>query len=438
MTQLIGFLSIIAILALLMFLFWPVLRDSSGNEFYRTGMTKKKEWQTREEFLRRRISDLDLDRDSGKIGPDEHEQLVRPLREELKAIAEERAQNSQRGGPAAILLVLVAMTWMAGPLHAAPLEINVQITNGTTGRPTGVEQIELLRIQEGMQPLQTFSDAGPRVSFEPVEMTQAPLLVRATFQGDSYISVLRPGQQPDSQSITTQITVYDRGASLDDIDFNSGLQISRLPDGLDVTLVYAANNRSKPARAFDISGLTFPVPDDVADLNVNITHSTGGMPVPVEPERVPGGIRLNRALRPGMSQLSIRFKTDSHVFTDRVDFIKEQLAKQGKDRPFFRMLIWRPADAVPTITGGTGKEIEIPDMGKALQVVYDEDEVQYHFNRGGVWYENPMATDENPIFDHPWESAIGVLLGLTLLLLVLSILTGSGLRLTRNSEHAED
>lgn len=443
MTQLIGILSVIAILILIAFLFWPVLRSSSGNDFYRTGITKKKERQTREEFLLRRIADLDLDRDSGKLSAEEHAELIRPLREELDAVAGAaradagRADAGKTDGrtrtPVALLFLFAGMA-LAPALHAAPVAVEGRIINGTTGQPARVEQLELLKIQEGMQVVETLKAAGPNFRFTPIEQAGAPLLVRATYAGDSFISVIPPVERPGQEALQTDLTVYDRGARIDDIEFHSGLQISRLREGLDVTLVYAINNNSKPGRSFDISDLTFPVPADAKELRVSVAHQSGGMPVTLEPETVTGGIRLKRALRPGMSELSIRFVTDTHIFKDRVDFTKDLLVNRGDGRPFFRVLIWRPADAIPAITGGNGTELDIPNLGKAMQVVYDEDEVIYEFKAGGIWFENPMASDENPIFDHPWKSGIGVLLGLTILLLFLSILTGSKFRLTRDEK----
>lgn len=436
MTQLIGILSVIVILILIAFLFWPVLRDSPGDDFYRTGITKKKERQTRKEFLLRRIADLDLDRDSGKLSAEEHAELIRPLREELDAIVaaaradagKDDSHDQRFRAPVALLFLFVGM---APALRAAPVAVEGRIINGTTGQPARVEQLELLKIEEGMQVVETLKAAGPNFRFAPIEQAGAPLLVRATYAGDSYISVIPPVARPGQKTLQTDLTVYDRGARIDDIEFHSGLQISRLREGLDVTLVYVINNNSKPGRSFDISDLTFPVPADAKELRVSIAHQSGGMPVTLEPETATGGIRLKRALRPGTSELSIRFLTDTHIFKDRVDFTKDLLVNRGEGRPFFRVLIWRPADAIPAITGGKGKELDIPNLGKAMQIVYDEDEVVYEFNTGGIWFENPMASDENPIFDHPWKSAIGVLLGLTMLLIFLSILTGSNFRLRR-------
>jgi cytochrome c-type biogenesis protein CcmI len=246
MTQLIGILSVIAILILIAFLFWPVLRNSSGNDFYRTGITKKKERQTREEFLLRRIADLDLDRDSGKLSAEEHAELIRPLREELDAVAgaaradvgKNDSRDQRSGAPVALLFLFAGMA-LAPALHAAPVAIEGRIINGTTGQPARVEQLELLKIQEGMQVVETLKAAGPNFRFTPIEQAGAPLLVRATYAGDSFISVIPPVERPGQEALQTDLTVYDRGARIDDIEFHSGLQISRLREGLDVTLVYA-------------------------------------------------------------------------------------------------------------------------------------------------------------------------------------------------------
>jgi cytochrome c-type biogenesis protein CcmI len=440
MTQLIGILSIITVLLLLVILYWPVLRDRSGDDFYRTGMTREKERSTREEFLHRRIADLDLDRDSGKLSPEEHEELVRPLREELASIQSDArtiAQKKSSGGiirSSAVFFSLLVAAVTPLSLHAAPVTVEGRILNGTTGQLARVDQLELIKIDNGMQVVETLKEAGPNFRFKQVEQAGAPLLVRATHEGDSFISVIPPQESdgPQQKPIRTDITVYDRGARLEDMTFHSGLQVSKLRNGLNVTLVYAIDNKSKPGRSFDISDLTFPVPSDAKNLRVSVAHQSSGMPVNLEPEIVSGGIRLRRALRPGMSELSIQFNTETHVLKDRVDFTKNLLVNGRGDRPFFRVLIWRPADAIPEIKGGTARELDIPKLGKALQVVYDTDEVTFDFKAGGIWFDNPMDSDENPIFDHPYKSGIGLLFSLTILLLLLSILTGSKFRLTRD------
>ena len=334
----------------------------------------------------------------------------------------------------AVFLILIT-GWLLMPamtIDAAPITVTGSIQNGTTGQPVTIQSIELLKIEQGMQLIESLPNAGPTFRFSPVEQAGATFLVRATYNHDTFISVLRPAQDPNQNIIATNITVYDSGARLDDIEFHSGLQISRLKQGLDITLVYAINNHSKPGRTFDISGLTFPVPKTATDINVSITHESSGMPVTAVPTSVDDGIQIKRLVRPGTSELSIRFKTESHVFEDRIDFTKDLLVNRDKGREFFRVLIWRPADAQPEITGGQTKVLDIPNLGKAMQVTYQNDKVTYHFNQGGIWYDNPMTSDENPIFDNQIKSTAGIVLTLLLFVLTLSFLAGSGIRISRN------
>lgn len=363
-----------------------------------------------------------------------------------------------------ILLALMGMALLSGgnggrlsaqaPEHSPDIDVQIygSLQNGTTGQPVRVDRLELIRIDEreggerAMQSLQVLEPAGPVFQFRPVDRRGAPLLIRATRLGDATVQIVplspesvRQGKAP--LSVPVHITVFDRGATPDDVEIHSGLQVSRVKDGLDITLVYAIANHSRPPRSFAPGDLIIPVPADARDLNLTLTSRESGMPVTLKPIPVPGGVGFDHPILPGASELLARFRIDGYTYHDRIDFAKETERKAAGEKPagekagptFARVLIWRPPDAKPDVEGGTIHEFNIPDLGHALQVTYERDEVIYHFRNGGIWYENPMDSHSNPIFDNPWKTAVGLLAGLTILLLIVSILAGIQGRQERKS-----
>lgn len=358
---------------------------------------------------------------------------------DTKTDSKSENQSKTKSKTMVTLLLAFASLFAADFLYAAPITIEGRIQNGSTGQFAKADNLELIKIEEGMQVIQTLKNVGPTFKFEPVELTGAPLLIRATHNSETFIAALQPPTSVNQTKLTREIVVFDDGAKLSDISFHSGLQISRLKDGLDVNIVYAIANHSKPQRTFDLTGLQFPVPNDAKDLKINLTHEDAGMPVNLSPKLNDAGdsVELKRKIRPGTSELSIRFKLDSYVFKDRVDFSKELLVNRTNKKDakntnsFFRVLIWRPANAMPKIEGGESKELEIPNLGKAVQVFYNEDTVTYTFDQGDVWFDNPMASDDNPIFDKTYKTVLAVILALFVLFVLLSIIAGSRIRLSR-------
>ncbi|MBW7859232.1 MAG: hypothetical protein H3C43_13295 [Leptonema sp. (in: Bacteria)] len=359
-----------------------------------------------------------------------------PVVSQKSTHSETENHKKQNGNTQILLILLIGLFYTANDLYAAPIIVEGRIKNGTTGLLTKADQLELIKIEEGMQVVETLKNIGPYFRFQPVELTGAPLLIRAIHNDETFIAALDPPTSVNTKKLTREIVVFDDGAKLDNIDFHSGLQISRLKDGLDVNIVYAIANHSKPQRTFDLTGLQFPVPKEAKDLKINLTHEDAGMPVNLSPKLSETGnsVELRRKVRPGTSELSIRFKLDSYVFQDRVDFSKKLLVNRNTEKEnnsFFRVLIWRPIDAIPKIEGGESKELEIPNLGKAIQVFYHNDTVTYTFDQGGLWFDNPMASDDNPIFDQPYKTVVGVILALLVLFVLLSIIAGSRIRLSR-------
>lgn len=450
MTQLIGFAVILTLLVLIILLFRPVLAGDTGEEFFRSATSRQRERNLRLACLEEDIADLTLDHDSGKLTDEEYSALAAPLETEARHLKSLPGSDSEQGRtPAAVLIALaqgLAATLVVLALsapgalqaqaHSARITVQGTIKNATTNQPAAAESAELLRVGQAMESLETIEHPGPTFRFRPVDRKGSPLMVRVNFAGDRYAQIIPPPQKPETGSVNASVavSVFERGAAAKDVEFRSGLQIARVKDGLDVMLVYAAANRSKPQRSYFKEDLLLPVPDGARDVHVTITHPSSNMPVPLETRPAPGGVLISHAMRPGTSELTARFHVDGRIYHDRSDFSATPDAgpAQTGGNTTARVILWRPHDAKPDIEGGTVQPFEAPNLGQALQVTF-QDRATYNFTQGSIWYENPMDSHSNPIFDEPWKSGVGIALGLTVMLLILSILAGTRRRSTRSA-----
>lgn len=443
MTQLIGFAVILILLVLIMLLFRPILAGETGDEFFRSATSREKERSLRLACLEEDIEDLVLDHDSGKITDDEYRALSAPLETEAQHL-----KSLPRSGAAvlialaqgllssAMLLAFLAPEGLAAQAHSAIVTVQGSIKNATTNQPTGADSVELLRVGQSMDSIETIEHPGASFRFRPVERKGAPLMVRVNFAGDRYVQIIPPPQKPEAGAVNASvaISVFERGAAISDMEFRSGLQVARVKGGLDVMLVYAAANRSRPMRSYFKEDLLLPVPEGAKDLKVTITHPSSSMPVPIETKPAPGGVLISHAMRPGTSELTARFHLEGRVYKDHADFSATPTKEGGMTTA--RVIIWRPHDAKPDIDGGTVETFEAQNLGEALQVTFAE-AATYSFTKGSVWYENPMDSHSNPIFDEPWKSGIGIALGLTVILILLSIMAGARSRSAARAEAKE-
>ncbi len=87
----------------------------------------------------------------------------------------------------ALMIVLACASAMAG-------ELSGSIKNGTDGKPGAGLDVILIKLQGGMQPVETIkSDAQGNFKFSRPEIGQAPMLVRVPFRGVNYHTPVPPG-----------------------------------------------------------------------------------------------------------------------------------------------------------------------------------------------------------------------------------------------------
>lgn len=557
MTILLTVFSIICV-AIVLSLFWPLLRGVRNPLIFFTnggGGPDNKGAGTADLLIRRRVllenlRDIQIERDFGKLNPDEYIAMANPLFSDLEQVearlesqgagtntrkirrnrlgwfcpdcgnlnhapreTHENLKNVsciQCGRPAEIdwdlpvapgkkstaadssgasssalillttgALVMGALLFPGSILHAQPpaapnggstqadntesVVFRGQVTNGTRGgAPATVETLELIQLGDGvMQTVQVLTNVGPRFDFAPVPRPQAPHLIRATYRGERYSTMVPPA--PNFYLKPQAITVFETGADRRNVQITGAMRVTKLPaGGLAIQQYMVITNESVPPRSYDPRGYHIFIPEGAEAIRGSLQHESTRVPIPLTLDPIPekkNRYRVNRGVRPGNSQLVVDYLLPDLKFIDALpqeDAIlglpparspiqnsenrAAPLGAQNQSPHNFRIVFWQPANARPLVSGAKSETINIPNIGEALRVIYpapqkndstgtDFTAVSYDFSAGGVFVENPLQSDENPLFNTTTETVVGIIAGIFILFLIASVIAGSGLRL---------
>jgi hypothetical protein len=199
---------------------------------------------------------------------------------------------------APLLLVALASAALAGTVTGT-------IQNGTTGKPAAGVEVILMKLQGGMQPVETTkTDAQGHYQISDPNLGAGPMLLRAVYRGVNYHEPVTPGKdvvnvqvfEPTNKSSAFTVTAHF---------------VVLQPDGsaLDANEDYEVSNKTQPPQAYyrpDASFL-FPLPNGAQLGDVSAVSATG---MPVIQTAVDKG--SDKAIvfpfRPGNSGVRIEYK----------------------------------------------------------------------------------------------------------------------------------
>ena len=455
----------------------------------------------RRRVLLENLRDIQIERDFGKLTPPEYQNLAAPLLQELeevetrlkaagRAVHKDQVRRNrlgwlcpdcgnlnrkeysedqclQCGRSINVLFVLFGGLLLFALSHgvfvndlaaqtpgASTVELYGVIQNGTRGNaPAVAERIELISLGEGtMQIVEVLENAGPRFRFRAIPQPRGPHLIRAVFRGENYSTMVPPA--PRFYLAEQTLTVFEPGADRRNVQITGAMRVTKTRTGLAIQQFMVIANESTPPRSFQPSDYWMYIPANATAVRANLQHESTQMPIPVSLEPVEGAeqrFRLARGIRPGNSQLVIDYELPALQFRDALALDRstpELPPARGNGAPnphAFRIIFWQPSNARPEVSGGQAESIQVPNLGEALRVVYptptaedtESSTVRFDFSGGGVFIENPLESDTNPLFDTPLQTIVGVISGLIVFFLLASVLAGSGLRLVPRSDSAK-
>ena len=202
--------------------------------------------------------------------------------------------------PAFILCVLAAAT------PAAAGTLSGVVRNGTTGAVTPRQNVVLIQLQNGMQPVETVkTDAQGRYNFDRPEIGQAPMLVRASYGGVNYHQNVPPGTS------TADIDIFEPTAAAASLAVVNHAIILQPKDGnLVVGEEFSVHNLSKPpATYFSADGtFEFLIPDGAVIGQVSAA-GPAGMPLPQSNKEISKNrYAIAFAFKPGENTVRISYR----------------------------------------------------------------------------------------------------------------------------------
>ncbi len=184
-------------------------------------------------------------------------------------------------------------------------KVSGTVTNGTTGKPAANVEVTLLTLANGMSESgSTRTDAQGHYSM-PMENTGGPHLIRATYQGANYFTMVPPGMSQGN------ISIYEGAKKVDGI--SGTVDVMKLQsDGktLQAIELWAVDNKSNPPRTLNADNSFEIVLPDGAQIEEADAQSPNGqpiqtMPVPLKAKNHYG---FNFALKPGETRFQIAYQ----------------------------------------------------------------------------------------------------------------------------------
>ncbi len=196
---------------------------------------------------------------------------------------------------AALLLFALAAT--ASPLTG-------KVTNGTTKKPQGGDEVVLLSLSQGMQEAaRTKASAGGEFKFD-VSDDGGPHLVRVNHAGVNYFAMVPPGTN------TAEVQVFEAAPKVEGVAGAVNIMRLQAVSGtLQVTELFALRNNSEPPRTqMSDQAFEFYLPEG-AQVETGMAQGPGGQPVSTAP--VPQQEKNRYAfifpLRPGETRFQISY-----------------------------------------------------------------------------------------------------------------------------------
>jgi len=202
-----------------------------------------------------------------------------------------------------ITLALIALLLLSA--FAGAQNITGTVTNKTSNKPSGGDEIVLLKLGQGMDEAgRTKTDSTGKFSFKDVDQS-SPHLVRVIHQGVTYHAQVPPGRS------TADVDVFDAAKKIDNL--SATVQVMRLQaegNQLQVTELYAVKNASNPPRTLMNDQPFNIILPDGAHIDGGEAISGNGLPVSASP--VPAPSEKNHyfflfPLRPGETRFQVSY-----------------------------------------------------------------------------------------------------------------------------------
>lgn len=224
--------------------------------------------------------------------------------------------------------VLCACTIASLSCFASAESIKGTVTNKTTGKPAGGDDVVLIRLSQGMQEsTRSKTDAKGRFSLD-VPDPGGVHLVRVTHDKANYFQPVQPGTD------TIDVDVYTAAAKVDGVTGEADvMRIQTDASGSSLTVVenfFVKNDSAPPKTQFSDHAFEFFLPDG-AVIEGSAALGPGGMPVRSAPVPVgdPNHYAFIFPIRPGETRFQVAYRLPykgSQTFTPKPAMVTDTVA----------------------------------------------------------------------------------------------------------------
>ncbi len=198
------------------------------------------------------------------------------------------------------------LAWMLALSMAAPAAtLTGKVTNGTTKKPQGGDEVVLLSLSQGMQEAaRTKASAAGEFKFDLPD-DGGPHLVRVNHAGVNYFAMVPPG------TTSAEVQVFESAAKVEGVAGTVNIMRLQATEGaLQVTELFAVRNMSEPPRTqMSDQAFEFYLPEG-AQVEGSMAQGPGGQPVnsaPV-PQKEKNRYAFVFPLRPGETRFQVSYR----------------------------------------------------------------------------------------------------------------------------------
>lgn len=177
------------------------------------------------------------------------------------------------------------------------------VTNGTTGKPAGGDDVILIKLAQGMEEAaRTKADSKGAFSFKLPD--DGPHLIRVVHQGVTYHKMAPPG------TTSAQVDVYDVTKKVDGLSVTADVMRIQAQDGrLEIARLFAVNNASQPPKTqMNDHNFEFYLPEG-AQVDEAAAKTANGQPInsAAVPQAEKNRYAFIFPLRPGETQFQVQY-----------------------------------------------------------------------------------------------------------------------------------
>ncbi len=301
---------------------------------------KRQRLLERQQTIRLSLKDIEYETGVGKMDQVTATRLQAELLDEWQSIEAELPSLQEAAAPAAVtsckscqtpvvsaaarfchvcgakliqLLLVLSLFTLALPTRSDALDIAVSVQNGTTGGVYAPAlSVQLLKLEQGMQPVAATNTSGGKVKFTGLpEMTTGPYMVQTVYQGVTYSKVIAPNM---ASPVAVNLEIFESTTSTAKLRARTLVELRRVEKErlAGLMIVYFINGDRRTFQGGK-AGLEFHLPAAATVDEASVSVGSGAsniqwLKVAASKGSEPGQYFVAQSVKPGERILQVAFQ----------------------------------------------------------------------------------------------------------------------------------